>query len=109
LGTQHLIFFDHTCALCQKAVQKIQQRDASHLFTFYPLESEMGKEKIPENLRSQDTLVLVEEGGQVWTRAKAVFRIVHLLGGPDKWMGILCYVPGLDWIYRLVAKHRHYF
>lgn len=104
---KHLLFFDHTCPLCQQAVQKIQQRDAMHLFVFYPLESEIAKEKLPLSLQGEDTLVLLEEGKRVWTRSKAVFRILHLLGGKDKWMGVFCYVPGLDWVYRLVAKHRH--
>lgn len=103
----HLLFFDNTCPLCKEAVQEIQKRDAQHLFSFYPLTSELAKQKLPEKLLKGDTLVLLENGTEVWARSKAVFRIAHLLGGKDKWMGILCYVPGLDLFYRFVAKHRH--
>ena len=102
---EHIIFFDHTCKLCSQAVQTIQAKDKNQIFEFFPLESEMAKQSLPEKYLSMDTLVLLENKKEVWVRAKAIFRILHLLEG--KW-GWLVYIPGLDLFYRLIARNRHF-
>jgi len=103
-----IIFFDSKCHFCQDSIQKIRERDKNNLFEFFPLDSEKAKELLPEKLLKGDTLVLLENG-KIWLRAKAIFRILHLLGGKWKAFGLLCYLPGLDLFYRLIAKHRHLF
>ena len=104
----HTIFFDSTCSLCQKAIRRIQELDTNHIFEFFPLNSMKAKELLPENLLKGDTLVLLENNKQIWIRAKATFRILKLLGGKYSKWGFLCYVPGLDLIYRVVARNRHF-
>lgn len=99
------IFFDRGCKLCRDAIKKIQVRDREGLFEYFPLDSARAKEVLTEELRRGDTLVLLE-GEKVWVRAKAVFRILGLLG--SKW-GWLIHVPGLDLGYRLIAHNRHLF
>ena len=106
---KHLVFFDHTCPLCQRAVCRIQKADAKAAFAFYPLTSEIAREKIPENFLQGDTLVLVEGGGRIWVRSKAIFRIAELLGGKFSWLGTFVHVPGLDLFYRILARNRHLF
>ncbi len=103
----HLIFFDSSCKLCQNAVKRIQEKDTQKIFTFFPLNSAKAKECLPEKLLKGDTIVLLENEETIWVRAKAMFRILKLLGGKGSGWGWLCHVPGLDLFYRLVARHRH--
>lgn len=107
--TRHWIFFDHTCLLCQKSVDQIKKRDKKSLFTFFPLESSIAKQHLSKELLKADTLVLMEDQKKIWVRARAVFRILKLLQGKWSWLGFLCYVPGIDLFYKIVAHHRHMF
>lgn len=106
---EHLIFFDNTCPFCQKSVRRIQEMDKKQIFEFYPLNSSVAKESLPEKLLKGDTMVLLENRKTIWVRAKAVFRILKLLGGKWAWLGFLAYVPGLDIFYRIIAHNRHLF
>ncbi len=105
---KHLIFFDSGCKLCQNAIRNIQDRDKKQLFTFFPLNSEKAKQLLPKKLLKGDTLVLLEDQDKVWTYSKAIFRILKLLNGKGKSLGWLCYVPGLNLFYRLIAYNRHW-
>lgn len=105
----HFIFFDHTCRMCQNAVRRIQELDKERIFEFYPLTSSKAKEMVPTKYLGGDTIVLLENQKKVWIRSKAIFRIFHLLGGKWKWLGALCYIPGLDLFYRAVAHNRYLF
>lgn len=106
---KHLVFFDNGCPLCRKAIRAIQERDSRGQFAFFPLNSEMARESLPEKVLREDTMILLEEGKRQWLRAKALFRILKLLGGKYSWLGALAYVPGLDFLYRIVAHNRHLF
>ena len=106
---RHLIFFDNTCSLCQNAIHRIQEKDTTGQFAYFPLSSEMARQKLPEKLLKADTIVLLENGEKTWNRSKAIFRILKLLGGKYAWMGIFAYVPGLDFLYRAIAHNRHLF
>lgn len=106
---KHMIFFDSTCNLCQKSVRKLQELDKEKIFEFYPLTSAKAKELVPAKYLTGDTMVLLENGKRIWVRSKAIFRIFKLLGGKYEWLGILCYVPGLDLFYRAVAHNRYLF
>ncbi len=104
---EHLVFFDDTCPFCQKWVQKIQEKDAEKIFEFFPLTCVEAKELLPEKLIKGNTLVLIENRQRIWARAKAIFRILKLLKGKWSWLGFLCYVPGVDLFYQLIAHRRH--
>ena len=106
---EHIIFFDSTCPMCQKSVRKIQSMDTKGVFEFFPLNSEMAREHLSEELLSADTLVLFENKKEVWIRASAIFRILYLIGGKYKKWGWLAHVPGLDLFYRIIATNRHFF
>jgi len=67
----------------------------------------MARQKLPEELLKGDTIVLLENGKKTWTRSKAIFRILKLLGGRYAWMGVFVHVPGVDFLYRIVAHNRH--
>jgi len=113
--TQHLIFFDDACPLCWQSVMKILAWDKAKRFYFAPLDGQAAARYLKKEMREKfqgRTLILVEdfekEKGRIWVRGRAVLRILWLLGGAWKWLGILAYVPwGFDWAYDVVAKHRH--
>ncbi|MGE3953861.1 MAG: thiol-disulfide oxidoreductase DCC family protein [Parachlamydiales bacterium] len=94
-----LILYDGDCALCNRAVRFLMERDKEGKFTYEP----NGDPNI-------DTLVLVEEGQSLYY-GKAVLRICWHLGGWWRLLGVLSFLPtGLaDAIYRLIARNRHLF
>ena len=106
---EHVLFFDASCPMCKRAVRKIQERDTRMIFEYFPLQSEMAKKSLSPKILSSDTLVLLENREKVWIRAKAIFRILHLLGGKYSTFSWLVHVPGLDFFYQLIAKNRHFF
>jgi predicted DCC family thiol-disulfide oxidoreductase YuxK len=116
MNVNHLILFDATCPLCQRAVQRIQRWDRQGAFFYAPLESATADKIFQEHpeLKQLDSLILLENFSmhqpRIWIGGRAVLRILWLLGGWRKCIGWMAYLPfGVDWIYRLVARHRHRF
>lgn len=111
---KHLIFFDDTCGFCQNSVRRIIKLDRKELFAFAGLKSQTAAHILKgdkEYLKGENSLILVENyqtySPRFWLRARAIFRILWLIGGKWKWLGWLYIVPfGTDAIYRLVANHR---
>lgn len=111
---KHLIFFDDTCAFCQNSVHRIIKMDRKELFAFAGLKSQAAAHFLrgdKEYLKEENSLILVENyetySPQVWLRARAIFRILWLIGGKWKLLGWLYIVPfGTDAVYRLIAVHR---
>lgn len=107
----HLVFFDPTCKLCQNSVAWILRHDRQKIFLFAPIMGRTAKEKFGdafEKYQKLNTLVLIEAPSlKIWMRGKAVFRILWLLGGRWAWIGFFHFLPGSDFGYRLIAKHRH--
>ncbi|MBS0626033.1 MAG: DUF393 domain-containing protein [Verrucomicrobia bacterium] len=115
---EHLLFFDDECPLCVRAVRHIVEIDAEKKFLFAPLRGETAAEILsgPQaSLRNANSLVVVENWRSTdrnfWVRSRAVLRVYWLIGGQWKIYGWLSFLPGFfgDWIYNLVAAHRHQF
>lgn len=113
---KHIIFFDGECGLCHQSVRHILSIDQKKIFCFSPLNGSSAKDMLSKKLPSFQTinsLVLVEHFNtsyqKFWIYSKAVFRIYWLLGGKWKILGVFCFFPSFlgDYIYRLIAKHRH--
>jgi len=114
--SQHLVFYDGECGLCDKAVQFVLARDKAQDFDFAPLQgttaAEMLKE-LPENIKTADSLILIENyktpNRSLYIYGKGAFRICWLLGGAWSILGLLSFLPSIlyDWGYRLVARNRH--
>jgi predicted DCC family thiol-disulfide oxidoreductase YuxK len=114
LKEQHLVFFDAECSLCRNSVAFLKKIDTSQKLLFSPLSAELAErflQKDLSSLKNANTLVLLENyttTPRVWVKGRAVFRIFWLLGGKWKLLGGLCFCPiGVDWIYDLIARHRH--
>lgn len=114
--SDHLIFFDDTCPLCQRAVSHIILIDQKNIFRFSPLKGNTAKEvlgKKRDDFISENTIVLVENfkkpKKKIYIRSKALFKIYYLIGGWHKLIGFLSFFPPTitDFFYRLIAKHRH--
>lgn len=117
-GDKHLVFYDGECGLCDNVVQVLLKNDVQENFLFAPLKGLTASEylrDLPEQLKSRDSIILVENY-QLWNRrmylgSTAVFRICWLLDGWWKIPGWLFFLPSFlfDWIYRIVARYRHLF
>lgn len=117
MKAKYIIFFDDTCRLCWRSVNRILSWDKKKVFNFIPIRDETAKlvlKKQYKKLKNANTLILVEnyatKKSKVWIRGRAVMRIFWILGGCKKLIGWLCFVPwGLDFIYTLIATRRHRF
>jgi predicted DCC family thiol-disulfide oxidoreductase YuxK len=111
---KHLILFDASCPFCCNAVNKVMRWDKQNLFFYASLDSDLAKRMIEENpeLRQIDSLILIEKyhayNRRIWLSGRAVMRISWLIGGVFKTIGWMAFLPfGIDWAYRLIARHRH--
>lgn len=113
--SQHLIFFDDSCSLCWRSVNRIFSWDRKKIFRFTPIKDPAAKIILKDRwkeLKDANTLILIEnytsKEAKVWIRGRAVMRIFWLLGGWKKFPGSLAFVPiGIDAFYSFIAKRRH--
>ena len=116
MAQEHVIFFDATCSLCQNAIAKIKSWDTKRQFSCVPLDSFQAKTFFEEHadLKHLDSLILIEmshnDKKRIWVKGRAVLRIFWLLGGWRKLIGCFAYLPfGVDFVYSIIARHRHHF
>jgi predicted DCC family thiol-disulfide oxidoreductase YuxK len=115
---EHLILYDHDCALCIKAVGHVLDIDVHRRFIFAPLGGQTAKTILTGPLKRYaeiNSLVLVESYQSTersfYVRSKAVWRIYWLAGNGWGGIGWLCFLPPWigDFFYRCFAEHRHQF
>src|ERR1700733_14250204 len=113
---KHLILYDGTCPLCNRAVRFIIAHDKKKVFAFAPLEGETAKKNpLLKKLRELDTLVLIKnfntDKKKFFIEGKGVLRIAWYLDGWYPFLGLLSFLPSLffDFFYRFVAKRRFRF
>jgi len=113
---RHLLFYDGTCGLCDRAVQFVLKVDKKKQFVFAPLLGETASrylKKLSPEIRFSDSLVLIQDYQSatptITLFAKGAFRIAWLLGWPWLLIGWLSFLPGVlfDWAYLLIARYRH--
>lgn len=110
----HLVLFDGLCAVCDRTVQFLLDRDPDGRLHFAPLQGSTAaaiRARHPE-LDGVDSLVFVSarvDGEQVEVRSRAVLGMLVTLGGPWAVLRPLLWVPAflLDPGYRLFAAVRY--
>lgn len=107
-----VILFDGVCHLCQGAVKFIIKRDPSGRFRFASQQSDIGRRLLAGtevDSDSMDTIVLIDENGEVHTRSSAAIRIAGGLRFPCPLLTVLRWVPRRlrDRLYELVAANRY--
>jgi predicted DCC family thiol-disulfide oxidoreductase YuxK len=109
-----IILFDGVCNLCNGTVQFVLKRDSRAVFHFAALQSEAGQRLLAEHgfdaeTAAPDSIILITETGQMFTRSEAALRIGQRLGGAWPVLGIFLLVPHFirDAVYRWVARNRY--
>jgi predicted DCC family thiol-disulfide oxidoreductase YuxK len=103
-----ILFYDGHCAMCNRAVLFVLQRDPAARFT--PLQGTLAQSNLPKNL--PDTMIVQTDEGSLLIRSDAWVYILSRLSGPWKTLGcVLGLVPRpvRDGGYRIVARFRKAF
>jgi predicted DCC family thiol-disulfide oxidoreductase YuxK len=94
------ILYDGTCAICQRSVQFVNNRDNNQAFKLEPLEGGA----------AADTIIFRTADGVVYTKSAAAIQILKRLGPGWRILAGLLEVLPLsirDSVYDWVARHRH--
>ena len=111
-----VLLYDGSCAFCNRSVQFILAWEKCHSLRFARLDSPYGKRSLGQfpELRHLDSMVWIDadsEGRSVkaLARSAAAIRIAGYMGGVWTLLSIFWLVPKplRDWVYDLIAKHRH--
>ncbi len=111
-----LLLYDGVCALCNRVVRHVLQRDRAKRYQFAPLQGEPARARLrahgldPDAL---DTFVLVLEPDtpreRVMTRGRAGLQVLVEMGGVYALARVLAALPTrvLDWAYNRIALKRY--
>jgi predicted DCC family thiol-disulfide oxidoreductase YuxK len=111
-GGPDMVFFDGDCALCQKSVIFLLERDADgSRFRFGSQSGRAFQESVPQARRpgAEGSLVILTPDGEVLLRSTAVVRVLRRLGGHWGVAGTALWLvprPLRELAYRVVAKLR---
>lgn len=104
-----ILFYDGTCALCDRTVQWCLRHDRSGALRFAPLQgATYAALAMPGKPQAMETLVLLEDGA-LHVRSEAVRRIARHAGGawsPVAATACLLPRPWRDAAYDAVARRR---
>ncbi len=111
IPVKHLVLFDGVCNVCNAAVQFILRHDRRGIFSFAPIQSELGQKIFraqnldPTNLQT----FLVVSDGRVLLRSDAALEVARQFGGVWRLTGVFRIIPraARDWLYSLVARNRY--
>jgi len=105
-----VVLFDGVCTLCDGFVTWLLRRDRRGVFRIAPLQSEAGSRYAPaEPADPERWSVIFVDGGRLYYRSDAIWRILHRLGGPYRLAAGCRFVPRFvrDAVYDVVARHRY--
>jgi len=109
-----LVLFDGECAVCDRTVQFLLDRDTQAKLHYAPLQGSTAAGLLQRHpqLRDLDTLVFVEQteaGERVTVHSHAIFGMLSELGAPWAALGLLRWIPRplTDLGYRSFAAIRY--
>ena len=104
-----VLLYDGTCALCNRSVQFVLDRDPGGLFQFAALDSEVGRALLARHTVDPqiDSVVLIE-GGRAYTRSTAALHVARRLRGAWRLLVLGFAVPRFlrDGAYDYLASRR---
>lgn len=115
-GQGGLVLYDGVCALCNRTVQYLLDRDARGILRFAPLQGETVKEvweRHPGKDPGLKSVVYVRgygtSGERLFFRSRAILEIMADLGGKWRLLVLVKLIPGplRDAVYDWIARHRY--
>jgi predicted DCC family thiol-disulfide oxidoreductase YuxK len=110
LRSQHIVFFDGDCGLCNRLVQLLFKIDEQRIFSVAPLQGISARQLLPENFTSElSTIVVYIPASRLLLKSDAIIAIATKMGGIYSIAHIFRLFPHFmrDFIYDLVARNRH--
>lgn len=107
-----LVLFDGVCNLCNGAVQFIIRRDPSAKIKFGALQTAAAAALLTRNQLAPDsleTIVFIDDKGEVHQRSGAALRICKHLSGLWPLMQVFLVIPPFirDPVYNFIARNRY--
>jgi predicted DCC family thiol-disulfide oxidoreductase YuxK len=106
-----LVLFDGECAMCNRWVVWVLNRDTRAALYFTSNRSELAHKLLDQfDIRGdQASTVLVYDGTKIYRRSDAVLFVLKTLPAPYSWLQVLRLVPRFvrDWVYGCVALVRY--
>ncbi len=107
-----IVFYDGTCALCNKTVGVVLTHDDKDRFRFASLQSNLGQEVLKKhgiNSEATDSILILNPGKAYFIKSDAVLEIAGNLGPKFEWMVVFKALPKKfrDIVYDFIAKNRY--
>lgn len=106
---QRIVYFDGVCNVCNAFIDFLIRHDRKRSLKYSPLQGETAKGRIPVDLISNLSTIVLEDGGVISTQSTAAIKTIASLGGVYSLMSVFLIVPKFlrDWVYRWIADHRY--
>lgn len=103
-----IIFFDSYCLLCSRFVLILLKNDKSN-FYYSGFESDLAKEILSEDLRSNPQTIVLYDDEKLLFKSKAVFEIIGKMRFPWPVLKIFSIFPSslTDMVYNWLARNRN--
>lgn len=111
LSNRNIILYDGYCNLCNASLQFILKRDKKKVFQYYPIQSKEAELLMSKSFAEMDIpdSVILLDGGQLYTKSTAFFKIIPHLGNGYKLLMVFKIIPRRlrDIIYDWIASNRY--
>ena len=103
-----ILFFDGTCALCNRAVRFLAFRSKPHGLRFAPIGGETSRVRLANSGPLPDSIVLLHDG-RIYLQSEAIIQALTLAGGFWRLAPLAHVIPrGLrDAVYDCIARNRY--
>jgi predicted DCC family thiol-disulfide oxidoreductase YuxK len=111
LQIEHLVLFDGECAFCNRSVQRIIKNDKKELFTFTPLESDLGKSLLQQfniDPKKTDSIVYIHHQ-KAYIKSTAALRVAKKLRRLYPLLFGFIIIPAFirNFFYDIIARNRY--